>query len=75
MRVTSNMIINDLKRNMNSNLQGLDLLQRQLSTGKKLNLPSDNPAGLIKSLRLRTNLGEGQQYLNILGKRLILCRN
>jgi len=41
----------------------MDKYQRQLATGRKINLPSDNPAGLVKSLRLRTNLVEGEQYL------------
>lgn len=41
----------------------MDQYQRQLSTGKKLNLPSDDPAALVKSLRLRSNLTEGKQYL------------
>jgi len=42
----------------------LDEFERQLSTGKKLNRPSDNPAGLVKALRLRTTLNEGEQYLS-----------
>jgi len=57
------MLVNDLRRNLNNNMTNLDKYQRQLSTGRKINLPSDNPAGLVKSLRLRTNLVEGEQYL------------
>jgi flagellar hook-associated protein 3 FlgL len=62
-RITNNMLVNDLRRNLNNNMTNLDKYQRQLSTGRKINLPSDNPAGLVKSLRLRTNLVEGEQYL------------
>lgn len=62
-RITNNMLVNDLKRNLNNNMFNLDKYQRQLSTGRKINLPSDNPAGLVKSLRLRTNMVEGEQYL------------
>jgi len=62
-RITNNMLVNDLKRNLNNNMINMDKYQRQLSTGRKINLPSDNPAGLVKSLRLRTNLVESEQYL------------
>lgn len=62
-RITNNMLVNDLRYNLNNNMTNLDKYQRQLSTGRKINLPSDNPAGLVKSLRLRTNLVEGEQYL------------
>lgn len=67
-RITNNMLVNDLRRNLNSNLRHMDTYQRQLSTGRKINLPSDNPAGLVKSLRLRTNLVEGEQYLANIGE-------
>ncbi|MBC7075360.1 MAG: flagellar hook-associated protein FlgL [Syntrophomonadaceae bacterium] len=62
-RITNNMLVNDLKRNLNSNMRNMDIYQRQLSTGRKINQPSDNPAGLVKSLRLRTSLTEGEQYI------------
>jgi flagellar hook-associated protein 3 FlgL len=57
------MLVNELKYNLNNNYTNMDKYQRQLATGRKINLPSDNPAGLVKSLRLRTNLVEGEQYL------------
>lgn len=63
-RVTNNMLINDLARNLNTNMRQMELYQKQLQTGRTINRPSDNPAGLVKSLRLRTNLTEGEQYLN-----------
>lgn len=64
MRITNKMLTNELRRNLNTNMMRLDEFQRQLSTGKKLNRPSDNPAGLVKALRLRTTLNEGEQYLS-----------
>lgn len=67
-RVTNNMLVNDLQRNLNTNMRHMDIYQRQLATGRKINLPSDNPAGLVKSLRLRTNLTEGKQYINNIGE-------
>lgn len=62
-RITNGMLVNELKYNLNNNYTNMDKYQRQLATGRKINLPSDNPAGLVKSLRLRTNLVEGEQYL------------
>ncbi|MBP8820353.1 MAG: flagellar hook-associated protein FlgL, partial [Syntrophomonadaceae bacterium] len=45
MRITNFMLVNDLRRNLNSNLERMDEFQRQLSTGRKINKPSDDPAG------------------------------
>lgn len=64
MRITNKMLTNELRRNLNTSMMRLDEFQRQLSTEKKLNRPSDNPAGLVKALRLRTTLNEGEQYLS-----------
>lgn len=61
-------MINDLSRNLNTNMGRMDELQRQLSTGRKINQPSDDPAGLVKSLRLRSNLVEGKQYQDNIGE-------
>ncbi len=63
-RVTNTMLVNDLTRNLNTNMRLMEKYHRQLETGRKINKPSDNPAGLVKSLRLRTNLTEGEQYIN-----------
>lgn len=67
-RVTNNMLVNDLMRNLNNNYRMMDKYQRQLATGRKINAPSDNPAGLVKSLRLRTNIVENEQYLANIGE-------
>ena len=63
MRVTNKMLVNELNRSLANNLLRMDKFQRQLSTTRRINTPSDDPAGLVKSLRLRTNLIEGEQYL------------
>ena len=68
MRVTNKMLVNELNRNLSNNLWRMDKLQRQLSTTRRINTPSDDPAGLVKSLRLRTNLIEGEQYLRNIGE-------
>ncbi|MGI5922254.1 MAG: flagellar hook-associated protein FlgL [Syntrophomonadaceae bacterium] len=70
MRITNNMMVNCLRRNLNTNMLEMDKWQRQLSSGRKLNRPSDDPAGLVKSLRLRTNMNENEQYLENIGEAL-----
>ncbi len=67
-RVTNNMLVNDLRRNMNINMHQLEKYNRQLATTRKLNKPSDNPAGLVKSLSLRTDITESEQYLRNIGE-------
>lgn len=57
------MLVNELTRNLNTNMRLMEKYHRQLETGRKINRPSDDPAGLVKSLRLRTSLTEGQQYI------------
>lgn len=62
MRVTQTMLVSDLLRNLNSSMNKMDGLQMQLSSGQRINRPSDDPAGLVKSLRMRTSLSESSQY-------------
>ncbi len=62
MRVTQTMMANDLLRNLNSSLTRMDRLQMQLSSGQRINKPSDDPSGLVKALRMRSSLAEGTQY-------------
>ena len=67
MRITNNMMINTLKRDLFNNMWGMAKWERQLSTGRKINLPSDDPAGLVRSLRLRTSITQGEQYISNIG--------
>jgi len=40
----------------------MEKIQTQLSTGRKINRPSDNPTGLVESLRLSTRLQENSMF-------------
>ncbi|MDR1616190.1 MAG: flagellar hook-associated protein FlgL [Syntrophomonadaceae bacterium] len=62
-RITNNMMINKTNRHINENYRRVNTLYEQLATTKKLNRPSDNPAGVVKSLRLRSNITESEQYV------------
>lgn len=56
------MIINNMMYNMGNNLSRLDRIQQQLSTGKKITTPSDDPIVASRALEMRTNVSETQQY-------------
>ncbi|WP_339060496.1 flagellar hook-associated protein FlgL [Tepidibacillus marianensis] len=62
MRVTQSMLNSQMLRNLNSNLTRLDQLQNQMSTGKKISKPSDDPVGLSFALRYRSELVSNEQY-------------
>ncbi len=62
MRVTNNMMVNTFLSNLNNNMREMDKIQQHLSTGKKLNKPSDDPINIIYSLRLNSGLSEIERY-------------
>ncbi|MDW7673263.1 MAG: flagellar hook-associated protein FlgL [Bacillota bacterium] len=62
MRVTQNMMTNNLLRNLNRNLRGMEKLYDQMATGKKMNRPADDPANLVNALRNRTQRTEVAKY-------------
>ncbi|AEI38753.1 flagellar hook-associated protein FlgL [Paenibacillus mucilaginosus] len=62
MRVTQGMLNNQLLRNINSNLNRINTHQNELSTGRRINKPSDDPVGMTFSLRYRSELSANDQY-------------
>lgn len=64
MRITSRMMMTEYNRNLNNNLNRMASLERQTSTGKRLSKPSDDPVGVITSLRLRTRMTETTKYIS-----------
>jgi flagellar hook-associated protein 3 FlgL len=61
-RITQGMMSTQLIRNLNQNMSRLDNLQNQLSTGRKINKPSDDPVGISYSMRYRSELSANEQY-------------
>lgn len=61
-RVTQGMLNNQLLRNINTNLSRINNHQNQLSTGRVINKPSDDPVGISFSLRYRSELSTHDQY-------------
>jgi len=62
MRVTNNMLVNTLLRNVNRNLNTMQKKQDQLSTGKRVSKPSDDPVAISKILKYKTKINELEQY-------------
>lgn len=61
-RVTQSMMNTQLIRNLNLNMSRMDNLQNQLSTGRRINKPSDDPVGISYSMRYRSELAANDQY-------------
>lgn len=62
MRVTNTMINKTSMNNMNKNKVSVNSLNTQMTTQKKINRPSEDPVIAIRSLRLRSDLSELDQY-------------
>lgn len=62
MRITNNMLINNMINYIGSNLTRMDKYQAQLATGKKIQVPSDDPVVAARALKLRTDVAEIKQY-------------
>lgn len=62
MRITNSMIRNDVLWSINKNETLMKDYEMQLSTGKKIQRPSDDPIVAVRALKFRTNLREIEQY-------------
>ena len=61
-RVTHRTIQESTLANLQGNLATMGKLQEQLSTGKKINRPSDDPTGTVQALQTRQTLRANEQY-------------
>jgi flagellar hook-associated protein 3 FlgL len=59
-QMTASMTLNDLQQSLNR----LDTTQQQLSSGKKINQPSDDPYGTSQALNLNGQLSSLNDYAN-----------
>ncbi|HAA43423.1 MAG TPA: flagellar hook-associated protein FlgL [Ruminiclostridium sp.] len=62
MRVTNRMLINNMINNIGANLRRMEKYQNRLATGKKINVPSDDPVVAARALKLRTDVSRLEQY-------------
>ena len=64
MRVTNQMVTSGSLRNMQKSMQRVDNLNNQVTTGKKISAPSEDPVVAIRALKLRTTVDQLDQYKN-----------
>ncbi|MGA9290381.1 MAG: flagellar hook-associated protein FlgL [Anaerobacillus sp.] len=62
MRVTQQMLSSNMVTQLNRNLSNLEKANQQVSTGTRINKPSDDPMGTEKSLKLSSQLASNEQY-------------
>ena len=62
MRVTQQMLHQNSVRHMNQNLSRLEKTNNQVSSGKLLHKPSDDPNGVSKAMNLKSALAANGQY-------------
>jgi flagellar hook-associated protein 3 FlgL len=61
-RVTQRTLTSNVGRNLQHNMAAMGRLQEQLSSGKLISKPSDNPTGTVSALRLRSEIRRAEQY-------------
>ncbi len=62
MRITNNMLVDNMIRNIGNNLSRMEIYQMQLATGKRISKPSDDPVVAARALKLRTDVSEIEQF-------------
>jgi len=62
MRITNKMMANNYLRDMGNNLNNMQNLNNQLSSGKEIRRPSDNPYKVARSMQLNTDINSNKQY-------------
>ncbi|MEW9937367.1 flagellar hook-associated protein FlgL [Clostridium butyricum] len=61
-RITNSMLVENYMTNTNRNLNNMQTLQKQLSSGKEINRPSDNPYKASRTMQLYTEIDANKQY-------------
>jgi len=62
MRVTQNAVTSLMLAGLQGNQSRLSTLEQQLSSGKQINKPSDDPVGTDQAMRFRTDISRNTQY-------------
>ncbi|MDI6813085.1 MAG: flagellar hook-associated protein FlgL [Desulfitobacteriaceae bacterium] len=64
MRITNNMLSQNLLRNLEAAQGRMDDLQNQMSSGHRITKPSDDPVGIENALRLKSSISMVEQWKN-----------
>ncbi|MFS0688516.1 flagellar hook-associated protein FlgL [Sporosarcina sp. 179-K 8C2 HS] len=68
MRVTQSMLSNNMLRNLSTSYNKMGKLQEQLSSGKKVNRPSDDPVVVMKGMGYRMQVDKVATFQKNLGE-------
>lgn len=67
MRVSDKVMYNTTTQNMQMNLEKILKLQENVSSGKRINHPSDDPIGAMKIIDYNTSISKVEQYQRNIG--------
>ncbi|MCB2294281.1 flagellar hook-associated protein FlgL [Clostridium algoriphilum] len=62
MRITNKMLSNNFLNDMRTNLSNLNTIQGQITSGKQVRKPSDDPAKASKIMQINSDIGANKQY-------------
>ena len=62
MRVTSNNMMNSYLKDVQKNLQGMNKINNQISTGNQVNKVSDDPLKAVKIMNLNNEISDIERY-------------
>lgn len=62
MRVTNGMLVNQFMRDTQNNLGNMQIIQKQLTSGKTVNKASDDPLKVSRIMQLNRDLKANEQY-------------
>lgn len=62
MRITNNMLSQNLLRNLEAAQGRMDTLQNQLSSNQRITKPSDDPVGIGNALRIKSSITNVEQW-------------
>lgn len=68
MRVTQSMLSSNMLRNLSASYSKMGKLQEQMTTGKKVNRPSDDPVAVMKGMGYRVQVDKVMQFKRNLGE-------
>ena len=67
MRITNSMLVSNMIRNINSNLNRMEKIQNQMATGKTISRPSDDPVGMARVLKSTSDIMVSEQHKRNVG--------
>lgn len=62
MRISNNMLYDRFLQNLTTNLAAVQAEQEKITTGKRINRPSDDPVGAYKAMDLNNRIARQDQY-------------